>query len=146
MWPMMSYVWTFCSSWIGGHICNVSPQSVQPFQRFLKVKKNQKQYSCWITWWMTSSVLFLWTNLSQDDPQKFSFRSDVMPYICKYEVTTKAPMTSFKKITLISHEAYLLCAKIQFFPWYGFRDRDPKFFCFSNMAATPRDRWCCTRH
>ena len=34
-----SYLWTFCSSWIGSHTYKVSPRSVQPLQRrrFLKV-------------------------------------------------------------------------------------------------------------
>ena len=33
MWPLMSCVWIFCSSWIGGHTWKVSPQSIQPLQR-----------------------------------------------------------------------------------------------------------------
>ena len=32
------------------------------------------------------------------------------------------------KITLIPHEEYLLFAKFQFFPWFGFRDTEVQFF------------------
>ena len=39
MWPMTSCVCPFCSSWIGSHMCKVSPQSFQPFQRRFKKKK-----------------------------------------------------------------------------------------------------------
>ena len=47
MWPMMSYMWTFCFSWIGSHMCKVLPQSVQPFQRrFLKVSKKNEKTIC----------------------------------------------------------------------------------------------------
>ena len=126
MWPMTSYVWNFCSSWIGGHTCKVSPRSVQPLQRrrFLKVKKNN---GCQIMWPMMSLIFFLWTILSLDDPQKFSYWSDVAFYIWNYDVVTRAPMTS-EKIKLIPHEEYLLCAKFQFFLWYGFRDIEVQSF------------------
>ena len=68
MWPMTSYVWTFCSSWTDGHSCKVSPQSVQPLQRrwFLKVFFFWEKYGCQITWPMTSNF-FLWTILSLDN-------------------------------------------------------------------------------
>ena len=46
-----------------------------------------------------------------------------------------------KKIILIPHEEDLPCAKFQFLKWSGFRDRGPKFFLFSNMAATPHNLW-----
>ena len=45
-----------------------------------------------------------------------------------------------KKFNLILNE-YLQCAKFQFFPWCGVRDRGLKFFHFPNIAATPRDVW-----
>ena len=51
------------------------------------------------------------------------------------------------KKSLISHEEYLLCAKFQFLSLVRFqRYRCPKFFSFSNMAATPRDLWCHNYH
>ena len=37
-----------------------------------------------------------WTILSRDDPQIFSYSSDVAFYICNYDVITRAPMMSFK--------------------------------------------------
>jgi len=70
----------FVPSRKGGHTCKVSPQSVQPLRRrrFLKVKNIYIYiYGCRITWLMMSSMsfyFFLWIILSQDDPQKFSYR------------------------------------------------------------------------
>ena len=54
-----------------------------------------KQYGCRITW----PNFFLWTILSLNDPQNFSYWSDVAFYICNYDVITKAPMTSYKNHT-----------------------------------------------
>jgi len=39
---------------------------------------------------------FLWTILSQDDPQKFSYSSDVVFFIRNYDVITRAPMLGLK--------------------------------------------------
>ena len=77
--------------------------------------------------WRNQFFFFLWTILSLDDPQKFSYWSDVAFYTCNYDVITKAPLTS-SKITLIPHEEYLPCAKFKIFPWCGFRDRCPNYF------------------
>ena len=45
---------------------------------------------------MTDDVIkkFLWTVLSLDDPQNFSYRLDVPFYIYNYDVTMRAPMLS----------------------------------------------------
>ena len=87
------FVWTFCSSWIGGHTYKVWPWSVQPLQirRFLKIFLFFK-HGCQIMWPMTS-IFFLWSILSRDDPQKYSYWSDVAFYICISDNITKAPMT-----------------------------------------------------
>ena len=121
MWPMTSFAWTFRSSWIGGHTREVSPRSVQPFQRrFLKVlvcfflnNMTVESGDCW-----RHLMFILQTILSRGDPQKFSNWSDVAFYTCNYDVI---------KITLIPHE-YLPWAKFQFFPLYGFRGTEVQSF------------------
>ena len=89
---------------------------------------------------MTDDVMkffFLWTILSVDDTQKFSYQSDVAFYICNYDVITRAPMTS-KKIILIPHEEYLPCAKVQFFFLGAVSEiQRSKFFMFFQYG-------CCT--
>ena len=57
----MSYVCPFCSSWIGGHMDEVLPRSIQPFQRrfFEGLKNKTNQYGCQITWLMMSSKTFV---------------------------------------------------------------------------------------
>ena len=92
----MSHVWPFCSSWKGGHTCKVSPQSVQPLQRrrFLKVKNPQNNMAAESRDRWRHQFFFLWTILSQDDPQKFSYWSDIAFYICNYDIITKASMMS----------------------------------------------------
>ena len=103
--------------------------------------KKKIQYGCRIMWPMASNF-FLWTICSRDDPQIFiPIRCSVlhMQLWCHTE-GTKDVMK--KKITLIPHEEYLPCAKFQFFSFVRFqRYRGPKFFSFSNMAATPCDLW-----
>ena len=59
----------------------------EDFWRF----KKTKQYGCRITYPMT---IFLYTILSLDDPQKFSYWSAVAFYMCNYDVIPKAPMMS----------------------------------------------------
>ena len=49
-------LWTFCSSWIDGHTCTVSPRSVQPLQRrCLKVLKKTK--TIWLPNHVTDDVI-----------------------------------------------------------------------------------------
>ena len=72
-------------------------------------------------WPMTSSNFFWRTIVSLDDPQKFSYWSDVAFYICNYDVIKK-------KSTLIPNEEYVLCAKFKFFPWCGFRNTEVHIF------------------
>ena len=79
--------------------------------------------------WLMMSNFFLLSNLSFDDPQKISYRSDVAFYTCNNDVITKAPMT-YKKRTLVSHEDYLTGVKFQFFPWSGFRDAEVESLSF----------------
>ena len=84
---------------------------------------------------------FLWTILSLDDPQKFSCWSDEVFYICNNDVITKAPMTS-KKSHLFPMRKTCHVPSFNFFSLVQFqRYRGPKFFRFSDMAATPRDLW-----
>ena len=61
----------FCSSWKGSHTCEVSPRSGQPFQRrFLKVFF-YKQYGCWNTWTIMSSIFFSVDQFIPRWPSKF---------------------------------------------------------------------------
>ena len=99
-----------------------------------------------LTIWLPNHVtdvvikFFLWTILSQDDPQNFSYWSDVTFYICNYDVITKAPMTSKKFHTVSMFQCRV--RSFNFFPWCSFRDTEVQyFFGFHNMAATPRDLW-----
>ena len=122
-------MWTFCSSWIGGHTCKVLPWSVQPFQRrCLKVKK-QKQ-KIWLPNHVTDDTInfFLWTNLSLDDHQKFSFWLYVAFYLCNYDIIMKAPMMSSKNDTYSPWGILAMC-QVSMFSWLRFqRYRGPKFF------------------
>ena len=91
---MTLFVWTCCSSLKG----------------FLKVFFLLKQCGCRITWLMTSIFFFLWTILLLDDPQKFSYWSDVAFYICNYDIVTKAPGNKHhKKKTLHSFPRRSTC-------------------------------------
>jgi len=129
MWPMASYVWAFCSSWIGGYTCKVSPQSVQPLQRFLKVKNKTKHDMAAESRDRWSHQFFLlWTILTQDDPQKVSYWSDVAFSIYNMSYKIKKYIYIYCiSITLIPHELYLPCAKFQFFSLMRFqRCRGPK--------------------
>ena len=140
---------------IGGKLFLLHGQAVMPvmflldlfsrfgedFGRFLFLFIYFLKYGCWTIWLASFFYFFLLTNLSRDDPQKCAYWSDVAFYECNYDVIMKAPMTSLKKVKLISHREYLTGAKFQFLPWSGFGDRGPKFFLFSNKAATLCDLW-----
>ena len=81
--------------WICGQMCKVSPRSVQPLQRrFLKIVFKKNNIAAESRDRLHHQFFFLWTILSRDGPQKFSYSSDVAFYICNYDVITKAPMTS----------------------------------------------------
>ena len=72
-------------------------------------------------------------------PQRFSYWSHAAFYICNYDVITKASMTSLKNHTHSSWGVLALC-QVSIFSLVWFRRyRGPKFFRFSNMAATPCD-------
>ena len=77
---------------------------------------------------MTSSIFFLWTILSRDDPQNFSYWSDAAFYICNYDIITKAPMTSLKKGNHIFPWGVLAMCQVSIFPWCGFRDTEVQSF------------------
>ena len=88
----------------------------------------------------------LLTNLSQDDPQKFAYWSDVAFYVSNYDVIKKAPITSNKNHTYCSCELIAMW-QVSIFPMVWFRRyRGPKFFLFSNMAATLHDLRCHNYH
>ena len=54
----------------------------------------------------------------------------------------KAPLTSLKKNHTHSPWGVLAICQVSIFSLVRFhRYRGPKFFCFSNIAATPRDLW-----
>ena len=134
MWPMMSSVWTFCSSWIGGQTCKLHLHLFSHFREdFWSLKKNQKiiMVAKSPLWWR-HHFFFLSTILSQLDPQFFSYWSHVALYVCNYDVI---------KYRLFTMRSPSYVPGFNFSPRCGFRDRGPKFFRFSSMAATPHDLW-----
>ena len=138
---MTSCVWTFCSSWLGGHTCKVSTRSVQPLQkrRFLKVFLNFK------TMWLPNHVT--------DDIIKFFFLFSVDHFIPRWPskifMLIRCSVLHVQlwghnegthdvlKITLIPHEEYLPFARFQSFPCCGFRDtEDESFSIFQHDCHT----------
>ena len=140
MWPMMSYLWTFCSSWMGDYTCKVFPQFISPLQRrllkvfFFLTKRLPNN--------ITDDVINIFSvdNFIPRGPSKIFIlirRSILhMQLWCHNEGTYDVIKKSH-----IPHEEYLPCAKFQYFPWCGFRVRGSEFFSFSNMVAIPRDLW-----
>ena len=115
------HMWPFCSSWIGSHMCKVLSRSVRPFQRrFLKVFififLNNMAAESRDRWRHQKN---LWTILSRDDPQNFSYWLDVAFYICNYGVITKAPMTSSKNHTYSSSGVLAMCLHTPLIYWYS---------------------------
>ena len=70
-------------------------------------------------------------------PPKFSYWLDVVFYICNYDVIMRAPIshTHFPWGELAMYQVSKFSVV-----WFK-RYRDPKFFHFFNIAATPRDLW-----
>jgi len=64
-------------------------------------------------------MFFLWTILSQVDPQNFSYWLDVEFSICNFDVKTKAPMTSYS-FPMSTCKVLIL----NLFPWCSFRDTE----------------------
>ena len=146
MWPMMSYVRTFCSSRICGHTCKVSPRSVQPLQR--KIFLKFFFFKTWLLNHMTDDVIIF-----------FSVDHFIPKWHSKNFILIRCGVLH-KQLWHHNEGTYDIIKKITYSPWGVLamcqvsnfslvrfqRYRGPKFFRFSNMAATPHDIWCHNYH
>ena len=139
MWPMMSYVWSFCSSWIGGHTCKVSPQSIQLFQRrFLKVFMLK---TIWLPNYVTDDVINFFSVhhfiLRWPSKMFILIRCGILPM--QLWLHNEGTNDISKNHTYSPWVLATYNVSIFFFVWFQ-RYRGTKFFRFSNMAATPCDQ------
>ena len=144
MWPMTSYVWTFCFSWTGGHTCKVSPRSVELFQRrsfFWRLKKTK---TIWLPNHVTDDVMifFLMDHFIPRWPSKiFILIGCGLPHMQLWR-HNEGTYDAIKNETYSPWRVLAMC-QVSIFSLVGFqRYRGPKVLRFSNMAAIPHDLWC----